>query len=35
MREVSQGALDAGGEVLGVIPRSMIDREWGLSLIHI
>ena len=31
MREVSQGALDAGGEVLGVIPRSMVDREWGRS----
>lgn len=29
MGDVSQGALDAGGEVLGVIPRSMIEREWG------
>ena len=29
MREVSQGALDAGGEVIGVIPRSMVEREWG------
>ncbi len=29
MGEVSQGALDAGGEVLGVIPRSMMEREWG------
>ena len=29
MGEVSQGALDAGGEVIGVIPRSMVDREWG------
>lgn len=29
MREVSQGALDAGGEVVGVIPRSMVEREWG------
>ncbi|WP_374455751.1 TIGR00730 family Rossman fold protein [Nocardioides sp.] len=29
MREVSQGALDGGGEVIGVIPRSMIEREWG------
>jgi uncharacterized protein (TIGR00730 family) len=29
MREVSQGALDAGGDVVGVIPRSMVDREWG------
>lgn len=31
MREVSQGALDAGGEVIGVIPRSMVEREWGRS----
>lgn len=31
MRDVSQGALDAGGEVIGVIPRSMVDREWGRS----
>jgi uncharacterized protein (TIGR00730 family) len=29
MRDVSQGALDAGGEVIGVIPRSMLEREWG------
>nr|MBA3429993.1 TIGR00730 family Rossman fold protein [Actinomycetota bacterium] len=29
MGELSQGALDAGGEVIGVIPRSMVDREWG------
>lgn len=29
MREISQGALDAGGEVIGVIPRSMVEREWG------
>lgn len=38
MREVSQGALDAGGEVIGVIPRSMVEREWGradLTEIHI
>lgn len=38
MREVSQGALDAGGEVLGVIPRSMIEREWGrddLTELHV
>ena len=31
MREVSQGALDTGGEVIGVIPRSMVEREWGRS----
>lgn len=38
MREVSQGALDGGGEVLGVIPRSMIEREWGrddLTELHV
>lgn len=38
MGEVSQGALDAGGEVLGVIPRSMIEREWGrddLTEVHV
>ena len=29
MGSVSSGALDAGGEVIGVIPQSMIDREWG------
>jgi uncharacterized protein (TIGR00730 family) len=29
MGAVSQGALDAGGEVVGVIPRSMVEREWG------
>ncbi len=31
MGAVSQGALDAGGEVIGVIPAFMIDREWGRS----
>lgn len=38
MREVSQGALDAGGEVIGVIPRSMLEREWGrgdLTELHV
>ena len=38
MRDVSQGALDAGGEVIGVIPRSMIEREWGrddLTELHV
>ncbi|WP_346767737.1 TIGR00730 family Rossman fold protein [Knoellia koreensis] len=38
MREVSQGALDAGGEVIGVMPRSMIEREWGradLTALHV
>jgi uncharacterized protein (TIGR00730 family) len=38
MREVSQGALDAGGEVIGVIPQSMVAREWGrndLTELHV
>ncbi|GAA4380407.1 TIGR00730 family Rossman fold protein [Nocardioides caricicola] len=38
MRDVSQGALDAGGEVIGVIPRSMVEREWGrddLTELHV
>jgi uncharacterized protein (TIGR00730 family) len=38
MREVSQGGLDAGGEVIGVIPRSMVEREWGrddLTEVHV
>jgi len=29
MGRVSQGAIDAGGRVYGVIPRFMVDREWG------
>ena len=29
MGALSQGALDAGGEVIGVIPEAMIAREWG------
>ncbi|GAB3586883.1 LOG family protein [Calidifontibacter terrae] len=29
MGAAAQGALDAGGEVIGVIPQSMVDREWG------
>ncbi|MET9020031.1 TIGR00730 family Rossman fold protein [Actinopolymorpha sp. NPDC004070] len=29
MGELSQGALDAGGEVIGVIPQAMVDREWA------
>ncbi len=38
MRDVSQGALDAGGEVVGVIPSSMVEREWGrpdLTDVHV
>lgn len=29
MGAVSQGALDAGGEVVGFIPSLMVEREWG------
>ena len=29
MGQVSQGVLDNGGRVYGVIPRFMIEREWG------
>jgi uncharacterized protein (TIGR00730 family) len=29
MGRLSQGALDAGGRVYGVIPRFMVEREWG------
>ncbi|HJQ06662.1 MAG TPA: TIGR00730 family Rossman fold protein [Nocardioides sp.] len=38
MGAVSQGALDAGGEVIGVIPQSMVEREWGrhdLTELHV
>jgi len=38
MGRVSDGALDAGGEVIGVIPRGMVEREWGrtgLSELHV
>jgi uncharacterized protein (TIGR00730 family) len=38
MGAVSQGALDAGGEVIGVIPRFMVEREWGredLTEVHV
>jgi uncharacterized protein (TIGR00730 family) len=38
MGQVSQGALDAGGEVIGVIPRAMVEREWGrddLTELHV
>jgi uncharacterized protein (TIGR00730 family) len=38
MQQVSQGALDAGGEVIGVIPESMMAKEWGrtdLSELHV
>lgn len=38
MGRVSQGALDAGGEVIGVIPRAMVEREWGrddLTRMHV
>jgi uncharacterized protein (TIGR00730 family) len=29
MGRVSQGVLDGGGQVFGVIPRFMVEREWG------
>ena len=29
MGAVSQGALDAGGDVVGFIPSLMVEREWG------
>lgn len=38
MGALAQGALDAGGEVIGVIPSFMIEREWGrddLSEVHV
>jgi uncharacterized protein (TIGR00730 family) len=38
MGAVSQGALDGGGEVIGVIPGFMVDREWGrhdLTELHV
>ena len=38
MGALAQGALDAGGEVIGVIPSFMIEREWGrddLTEVHV
>ena len=38
MGAVSQGALDGGGDVVGVIPQRMVDREWGrddLTELHV
>jgi uncharacterized protein (TIGR00730 family) len=38
MGRLAQGALDAGGEVIGVIPRAMVEREWGredLTEVHV
>jgi uncharacterized protein (TIGR00730 family) len=29
MGRVSQGVLDGGGRIYGVIPRFMVEREWG------
>ena len=29
MRSVSDGVLDAGGHVTGVIPKFMVDNGWG------
>lgn len=38
MGAVSQGVLDGGGEVIGVIPEFMVAREWGrddLTELHV
>lgn len=38
MGALADGALGAGGEVIGVIPEFMIDREWGrvdLTEVHV
>ncbi|WP_435200997.1 TIGR00730 family Rossman fold protein [Janibacter sp. GS2] len=38
MGALAQGALDEGGEVIGVIPEFMIEREWGradLTEVHV
>ena len=38
MGALAQGALGEGGEVIGVIPEFMIDREWGrgdLTEVHV
>jgi uncharacterized protein (TIGR00730 family) len=29
MGQVSQGVIDGGGRIYGVIPRFMVEREWG------
>lgn len=29
MGHLSKGVIDGGGQVYGVIPRFMVDREWG------
>ena len=38
MGQVAKAALDAGGEVIGVIPKSLVDMEVGyteLSGLHV
>ncbi|WP_433445456.1 TIGR00730 family Rossman fold protein [Nonomuraea sp. CA-141351] len=38
MGAVADGAREVGGEVIGVIPRSMVDREWahdGIAELHV
>ncbi|WP_182898931.1 TIGR00730 family Rossman fold protein [Microbispora sp. H10830] len=38
MGAVADGARQAGGEVIGVIPREMVDREWahhGITELHV
>ena len=31
MRELAEGALDKGGEVIGVMPKFMADLGWGVK----
>ena len=38
MGSLAEGALEAGGQVVGVIPKFMVDLEWGhdrLSELHV
>ena len=38
MGALADAAIEAGGEVVGVIPRFMVDREWahpGISKLHV
>ncbi|MFC5834173.1 TIGR00730 family Rossman fold protein [Nonomuraea insulae] len=38
MGALADGAREAGGEVIGVIPRSMVEREWahdGITELHV
>jgi uncharacterized protein (TIGR00730 family) len=38
MGEIAQATLDAGGRVVGIIPRALVEREWahhGCSELHV